>query len=263
MNTIETKLDATGLAPSAKLLPRNLLVWDDIISLARWTTHDHGLQIPLLWNANAHSVRHDHDERENSTSIEFSNRTWGHLVQKGARSWRTGRLRMMQSDPASTQLSNHNRIWSSLFALEPPSYGPTCSSHCCQYAGSLPLQHYNPPRRNSEECMYSPQSLATHFAALGLAAGLAIGCSASATDNTDSNQGTGDNSGQPLGGRASSTGGSSSRASTPGGSSSRSSSVSAFICEANERCPAASNRATCTNAKGQTCTCFSGVVYCK
>ncbi|HMA95671.1 MAG TPA: hypothetical protein VKP30_23440 [Polyangiaceae bacterium] len=99
--------------------------------------------------------------------------------------------------------------------------------------------------------MYPPQSLATQFAALGLAAGLAIGCSASATDNTDSptgNQATGNNSGEALGGRASSTGGSSSKASMSGGTSSRSSSASTFTCDANERCPAASNRATCTNA---------------
>ncbi len=113
--------------------------------------------------------------------------------------------------------------------------------------------------------MHSPLSFATLAALRFTVVAVLVGCSASATDNTDSptgDQGTGNVSGQTLGGRASAAGGSSAKGSSIGGNSSRSSGTLGFTCEANQRCPAASNRAVCTNSKGQTCTCFSATVYC-
>lgn len=113
--------------------------------------------------------------------------------------------------------------------------------------------------------MHSLHSLPTLAALWFIVVAALVGCSASATDNTDSptgDQGTGNVSSQTLGGRTSATGGSSAKGTSVGGNSSRSSSTPGFTCEANQRCPTASNRAVCTSSKGQTCTCFSAVVYC-
>lgn len=114
--------------------------------------------------------------------------------------------------------------------------------------------------------MHSPLSFATLTALRFMVVAVPIGCSASATDNTDSptgdQQGTGNVSSQTVGGRTSAAGGSSAKGSSVGGNSSRSSSTLGFTCEANQRCPSTSNRAVCTNSKGQTCTCFNALVYC-
>lgn len=111
--------------------------------------------------------------------------------------------------------------------------------------------------------MGSSRGLAFSLVAPGLILGLALGCSASETDNSGERPTVGGSSATGSGGGGVSTGGTSSAASPSdrGGAAARGSAPPSGASGANTPCTLnTSCTADCTNASGQICRCRRGLL---